>query len=257
MAEHKMHHTSASPCILVAWAVTDPCAPGYRCPQRTPGHPNGSERRRSPFPTEQIAAVRWHKFMAQLTKNNKRSIKSIWREINWHTEGSAERHGGSLTPPPHPDPPGTPLCPHIQHTDVIPAVGATRCHRDGGGTDVPRHQDAGGTHSLKPHGTPLPGQLGWCDHLSTATSPRDGQEVTRGCGAPSRAPRAMHTGDLWLQARSTSCAVTLQCQKIDSNLPTRLHDPAWLCPVLGRSPALCAPLCSTWGHGGPPGAAQP
>lgn len=27
--------------------------------------------------------------MARLTKNNKRSIKSTWREINWHVEGSA------------------------------------------------------------------------------------------------------------------------------------------------------------------------
>lgn len=26
--------------------------------------------------------------MARLTKNNKRSIKSTWREINWHVEGS-------------------------------------------------------------------------------------------------------------------------------------------------------------------------
>lgn len=35
-----------------------------------------------PPPTQQIAAARWHKFMAQLTKNNKRSIKGSLREIN-------------------------------------------------------------------------------------------------------------------------------------------------------------------------------
>lgn len=46
--------------------------------------------------------------MARLTKNNKRSIKSTWREINWHVEGSAGGAAagtgwGSLPqPPPHP-----------------------------------------------------------------------------------------------------------------------------------------------------------
>lgn len=209
MAEHshslKTHHTSASPCLLVMWAETNPRTPGHRCPQCTPGHPNGSERRCSPFLTEQIAAVRWHKFMAQLTKNNKRSIKSIWREINWHIEGSAERHRGSLTPPPHPDPPGTPPCPHPGHrwdpgggSDAVPSGWRwCRCPQAEWG--------AGGTQSPKPHGTPLPCQLGWRDRLSTARSPRDGREVTRGCGAPSRAPSAMHTGDTVPQG-STACA---------------------------------------------------
>ena len=52
--------------------------------------------------------------MARLTKNNKRSIKSTWREINWHVEGSAggAAAGAGGTPSPaSPTHPGPPPCP--------------------------------------------------------------------------------------------------------------------------------------------------
>lgn len=52
--------------------------------------------------------------MARLTKNNKRSIKSTWREINWHVEGSAggAAAGAGGTPSlGSPTPPGPPPCP--------------------------------------------------------------------------------------------------------------------------------------------------
>lgn len=67
--------------------------------------------------------------MAQLTKNNKRSIKSTWREINWHVEGSAERHalrarGATFPSLPSscPAPRDHPRVPRPQGTDTLPGT---------------------------------------------------------------------------------------------------------------------------------------
>lgn len=71
--------------------------------------------------------------MARLTKNNKRSIKSTWREINWHVEGSAggAAAGAGGTPSPaSPTPPGPPPCPAAGSLVPKPAGrtrGSSRC----------------------------------------------------------------------------------------------------------------------------------
>jgi len=67
--------------------------------------------------------------MARLTKNNKRSIKSTWREINWHVEGSVRGaaagagRGGRLPRPPH-TPSGPPRCPAAG--SLVPRPGRRR-----------------------------------------------------------------------------------------------------------------------------------
>lgn len=121
--------------------------------------------------------------MAQLTKNNKRSIKSTWREINWHVEGSAERHalraqGATFPAFLLPGPPGPPPCPSSPghrhapgHGAVTLGPGSTRVPPPDSTCVPPGHRRgrAGSTRSPK-HLAELPRH----SQQGTVMSPRDG-----------------------------------------------------------------------------------
>lgn len=58
---------TATPKVSPEWQLH----PGPGCHSCRQGVPTVPGRGASPVPTYQLAAVRWHKFMARLTKNNK------------------------------------------------------------------------------------------------------------------------------------------------------------------------------------------